>query len=1299
MRHQGAVANDVTRIYVQTEAKWYATTRRVGGGRNSLPSYAPASPKPVFPANRTLAGFETYLTDAGGSWYRAWLHACFDQVMPLTGNDGPDFYRLIFGLLEANGIVERMPIGGGDAAASAAWGLKPEAVRVFSTTALVRCGVCGNAHRVPEKYAALWAGMPCTRIGCSGLMADANDTDRTRFRSTLMTTGRIKRVVAAEHTSLLKREERQWVESRFMQDEGKSWYPNLLAATPTLEMGINIGDLSTLVLCSVPPEQSNYVQRIGRTGRRDGNSLNVTVAMARPHDMWFWTDPEEMISGQVRTPGVHLRAVAILKRQFAAFTLDRWVAEEGRGVSGYGKVGDALRAIRTANRGMFPLYWFAFIDRNAQGLFNDFVQLFPELTEQQSIEQLHAFAHGGATDGLAHLVASEFQDVDAEIASIESRITATKTMEGRLKKQVPPDLDQEERLKDIDREKRSLRQIRDDIRNGDNLGFLTDRGVLPNYAFPEEGVTLKSILYRTETQGQQGERPVIRDYVRPAAGALAEFAPGSSFYTQGRKLKIDQIDLAASPIEHWRVCPDCVHIERFEAESTEASCPACGSVMWADKGSRRPMLRLKQVFATGSDRSTRIPEEGDDRDRKPFDRDYLPAIERDQIGEAYAIDEDVVPFAYEFLRRCTFREVNFGESGDAPTGQKIAGQRRSGHGFRICRSCGKVQDRSALRRLAPEKRARGLHLPRCPEGNSANDDSYISVVYIYREFSSEAIRLLLPFASVRASDEVDSFRAAIDLGLRLHFRGKVSHLRSSLVETKDGPLTRRYLYLYDSVPGGTGYLKQLSSRTDDMRSVLQLSLDHMQACVCNADPRKDGCPRCIRSHSATFGRGEISRDSAIRQISEILSGWKDIHPVGSVTDIKLNKALESELEQLFIERLRRAVRDRGGVFNKIVVSGKPGYAIKIENAEWKLEPQCWLQEWFKNVPPTRADLVLWPAVPGPGSPKPMAIYLDGWQFHGQSVPEDLALRQKLLRTGQLLVWSASWDDVVNASDPSKAKHFWEPLAVMPERLQKLATGDAFALDAQSYLEKPPFEQFMAYLSVPTATEWEARARTLAVGWFVAGMPHGQDREKVAARIGSVAGAEGRRTLVDVDQDSFWGCLDVASVGALAVSMPKTWRPPEWPSADSLTVVAGVEHRLAKSSEGKKAWNGALRLLNIMQFLPYFYLGCAESVEPAALLRTSAPLEDDPWDEVEQVVLPDLVGLVRQLRGGGAPVPDVVHDAVGDTGEVLGTLELAWPALRLGVVLEASIAQAFPGWTVHLFTGTHDLLDALLEFFR
>jgi DEAD/DEAH box helicase domain-containing protein len=147
---------------------------------------------------------------------------------------------------------------------------------------------------------------------------------------------------------------------------------------------------------------------------------------------------------------------------WSSVTLDRWVAEEGAGVATYGKVGDAVRARLTENKKMFPNYWFEFVSKRAANLFEDFVKLFPEMSDPISIEQLHGFAHGGHTDGLAYLVAQEFADVAAEIISIDERIRANKVVSDRIKKQVPPDLDQEDKLKELDRERRSLRKIGDD---------------------------------------------------------------------------------------------------------------------------------------------------------------------------------------------------------------------------------------------------------------------------------------------------------------------------------------------------------------------------------------------------------------------------------------------------------------------------------------------------------------------------------------------------------------------------------------------------------------------------------------------------------------------------------------------------------------------------------------------------------------------------------------------------------------------------------------------------------------------
>ena len=107
-------------------------------------------------------------------------------------------------------------------------------------------------------------------------LAKADNFYRRLYASTEM-----QRVVAREHTSLLDDETRLDYETAFKRGGTDPQAPNVLVATPTLEMGIDIGDLSTVMLASLPRSVSSYLQRVGRAGRLTGNALNLAY-VTRP---------------------------------------------------------------------------------------------------------------------------------------------------------------------------------------------------------------------------------------------------------------------------------------------------------------------------------------------------------------------------------------------------------------------------------------------------------------------------------------------------------------------------------------------------------------------------------------------------------------------------------------------------------------------------------------------------------------------------------------------------------------------------------------------------------------------------------------------------------------------------------------------------------------------------------------------------------------------------------------------------------------------------------------------------------
>ena len=167
MRSQGAVATPVTRMSYRG---------RPSGSRSSKGSAAAKIPCQITRQRRRSLcsprmcpsrGSKIATPESSGSWYGSWFDAMLGKMVALRPEPA-DFYRKVFELLVAHGVVERLPIGGKNEAAVGAWGLVPEHVRMFCSTSLVRCNACGNSHRVPRNT-------PRSGAACHALAPDARE--------------------------------------------------------------------------------------------------------------------------------------------------------------------------------------------------------------------------------------------------------------------------------------------------------------------------------------------------------------------------------------------------------------------------------------------------------------------------------------------------------------------------------------------------------------------------------------------------------------------------------------------------------------------------------------------------------------------------------------------------------------------------------------------------------------------------------------------------------------------------------------------------------------------------------------------------------------------------------------------------------------------------------------------------------------------------------------------------------------------------------------------------------------------
>ena len=184
------------------------------------------------------------------------------------------------------------------------------------------CSQSGRPLIRPAREAELWEGSPSSEYYADhGIYERREYTARQRYYQDRYRKGALRRVVASEHTGLLATEEREKLERSFAQSEHTD-DPNVLTCTSTLEMGIDIGDLSSTMLCSIPPSTASYLSGSAGQGRATGTALIVSVVNQRPHDLFFYARPAEMLRGKVDPPGCWLDASAVLVRQYLAFCFD-----------------------------------------------------------------------------------------------------------------------------------------------------------------------------------------------------------------------------------------------------------------------------------------------------------------------------------------------------------------------------------------------------------------------------------------------------------------------------------------------------------------------------------------------------------------------------------------------------------------------------------------------------------------------------------------------------------------------------------------------------------------------------------------------------------------------------------------------------------------------------------------------------------------------------------------------------------------------------------------------------------------
>lgn len=976
--------------------------------------------------------FDVLQSNGTINWFTTFFLKSFDLVYDQEKDLINDFYKQLVEYLDANRLLDKKVASG-----VTNYGLSPDQIFLTNKTAAFRCDTCEHELHVGVNNNDLTEGMACLKNLCSGhyqpfIVADGGYYQMVYNRSKSI------RIFSKDHTGLIDRDKREALEVDFKTRPNFDSV-NVLVATSTLEMGIDIGDLNITFNASMPPETANYLQRVGRAGRSSGTSLILNLAGREEHDLYYFQEPLTMMAGEVKTPACYLEAKDILKRHFMAFCFDKWASADPD--SHKIPVTVQLLSLKSIpvgdNRFIFNKV-AQFIEKNQVPFFSQFKKQYVDwMKDESSLEEL-------SEELLTNRFTASLKNIH-KVLLTELKYYETKRKEvDKVLKQLPKTGPDTELQKN---EKRALNGAIRNINNRNTIEYLTNTGLLPNYAFPETGVTLNAQIIKKETKGDQIEYKYeeVGDIVRPASIALNELAPSNVFYTQGHRLEAQGLEiLSKDEYQTYRFCSNCAEMQLdVDINTKELNCPNCGSSTWADINNRKTLVELRTVISYNDREQSKINDSSEQRIRNFYQKSIHIQTEQHNSKGAWVLKQ--VPFGIEFFTNAKYIAINIGlkENGFTGAGIEINGVKTPKVGFVVCKKCGKTSERS-LTKFELENRRRSYHFAYC--SNRAHlyqgfQDNYFEEIYLYRSFYTEALKILLPIQDFRTEEKIALFKAGLYLGLKNYYQGRPDHVRiQDYIEyNKVKGRKERYLIMYEIIPGGTGYLSSLFDK-DIFTELLTVAYEKLKECSCQLEQvngiKKDGCYHCIYTYGNQYERSILSRKEAEELFAEIIeksNEWKNVDSLKGLDGFA--NLEESQLEHNFIELLsQKAKNNNSWEFTEFIESGFKQYRLSISDKQnkitYRIIPQN-AKTYLRGIPiQTRPDAVLKCVAIQKGDTnatmeevaaiKEIVLFLDGYKFHAtkehQRLPGDIQKRNAIIDSEKYHVWTLTWNDIENAEE-------------------------------------------------------------------------------------------------------------------------------------------------------------------------------------------------------------------------------------------------------------------------------------------
>lgn len=366
---------------------------------------------------------------------------------------------------------------------------------------------------------------------------------------------KLKPIEGREHTGQINSTKRQEREKDFK--EGKI---GALFCSPTMELGVDISDLSIVHMRNVPPSPANYAQRSGRAGR-SGQAALVLVYCSNfsAHDRHYFKHSTQMVAGTVTAPKIdlinqelllsHLNASILTRRSISSLNSSLGDLVEltkvdslplKKEITNTLEISESEKLIILLNfkKVIADNYFKKELDKRKPSWFtDDWIS--------QNIENFQK-SFDNSLDRWRKLYGAAQTQIKEATSIIENRIYADNHDK---KKEAYKKLRQAERQRDLllNDTGGKGQSKKNDLSEFYPYRYMASEGFLPGYNFTR--LPIRSFM---ESEDQGGEF-----ISRPRFIALNEFGPRNVIYHDGSKYRVDRLILteAELKLENGKICP------------------------------------------------------------------------------------------------------------------------------------------------------------------------------------------------------------------------------------------------------------------------------------------------------------------------------------------------------------------------------------------------------------------------------------------------------------------------------------------------------------------------------------------------------------------------------------------------------------------------------------------------------------------------------------------------------------------------------------------------------------------------